>query len=88
MNFVSSVFRAWGLIGDTLQKSNRRLVFEERGKPLGAEPARTNKLNPHVTPCLGIETGATCSILHIELTLRKYDYKITVFATLEHRVSD
>ena len=36
------------------------LVFEERGnqstrrKPLGAEK-RTNKLNPHMTPDLGIE---------------------------------
>jgi len=38
------------------------LVFEERGnrstrrKPLGAEQ-RTNKLNPHMTPDLGIEPG-------------------------------
>ena len=38
------------------------LVFEERGnrstrrKPLGAEK-RTNKLNPHLTPDLGIEPG-------------------------------
>jgi len=38
------------------------LVFEERGnrstrrKPLGAEK-RTNKLNPHMTPNLGIEPG-------------------------------
>ena len=38
------------------------LVFEERGnlsalsKPLGAEK-RTNKLNPHMTPDLGIEQG-------------------------------
>jgi len=39
------------------------LVFEERGnpssrrKPLGAEQ-RTNKLNPHLMPDLGIELGA------------------------------
>ena len=39
-----------------------KLVFEERGnrstrrKPLGAEQ-RTNKLNPHMTPDLGIEPG-------------------------------
>ena len=39
------------------------LVFEEKGKtgvpgekPLGAEK-RTNKLNPHMTPSLGIEPG-------------------------------
>ena len=38
------------------------LVFEERGnrsnggKALGAEQ-RTNKLNPHMTPDLGIEPG-------------------------------
>ena len=38
------------------------VVFEERGnrstrrKPLGAEK-RTNKLNPHMTPDLGIEPG-------------------------------
>jgi len=38
------------------------LVFEERGnwstrrKPLGAEK-RTNKLNPHLMPDLGIEPG-------------------------------
>jgi len=35
------------------------LVFEERGnrrKPLGAETS-TNKLNPHLTPDLGIEPG-------------------------------
>ena len=39
------------------------LVFEERGnqsarrKPLSAEQ-RTNKLNPHMTPDLGIEPGS------------------------------
>ena len=38
------------------------VVFEERGtrstrrKPLGAEK-RTNKLNPHIAPDLGIEPG-------------------------------
>ena len=38
------------------------VFFEERGnqstrrKPLGAEK-RTNKLNPHMTPDLGIEPG-------------------------------
>ena len=41
------------------------LVFEERGnrstrrKPLGAEQ-RTNKLNPNMTPDLGIEPGPYC----------------------------
>ena len=44
-------------------KSDQMLVFERvlskstRRKPLGAEQ-RTNKLNPHLTPCLGIEPGA------------------------------
>ena len=33
------------------------LVFEERGKPLRAEK-RTNKLNPHMMPSLGIDPGS------------------------------
>ena len=37
-------------------KSYKMQVFKERGKPLGAEK-RTNKLNPHMTPSLGIEPG-------------------------------
>jgi len=33
------------------------LVFQERGKPLGAEKRMNNKLNPHITPGPGIEPG-------------------------------
>ena len=46
----------------SLQKSSQMVVFQERGnrstwrKPLGADK-RTNKLNPHLTPDLGIELG-------------------------------
>jgi len=33
------------------------LVFEERGKPLGARKRTNNKLNPHMTPGPGVEPG-------------------------------
>ena len=37
-------------------KSYQMQAFEKRGKSLGAEK-RTNKLNPHMKPSLGIEPG-------------------------------
>ena len=68
---MSSLSSAGALIGDTVNQINNIhnqvkfkfwVFFGERGnrstrrKPLGAEK-RTNKLNPHLTPDLGIEPG-------------------------------
>ena len=66
---MSSRSSAGALIGDTVTEinnfktqSSQIWVFEERGnlstrrKPLGVEK-RTNKLNPHLTPDLGIVPG-------------------------------
>ena len=45
---------------DNQRKPNQMLVSVERGEPgekhLGAEK-RANKLNPHMTPSLGMEAG-------------------------------
>ena len=57
-------------------------VFEERGNrsirrnPLGAEQ-RTNKLNPHIKPDLGIEPGARFSKVPRTFRVQKAIRKIT-----------
>ena len=66
------------------------MVFEERGnrstqrKPLGAEK-RSNKLNPHMTPDLGIEPGPhwwEASALTAALSLHRHPRLIKMLLTL------
>jgi len=63
-----NVFSALALIGDTFQARIRiwKCLFLRRGEsqmrvpgenPLGAEIRTNDKLNPHMTPGLGIEPG-------------------------------
>ena len=55
--FLSTVSMSNWNLEFWFMRSGRNPRRKTRRKPLGARTRTGNKLNPHVTPCLGIKPG-------------------------------